>query len=176
MQAINIVIGFLILVAGGHVYALFAAGAAYLAAVELLPIFGSNIGMRFESHWEIILSGVVCGVIMLFLVSFLDRIPVYLTSAIAGGYLISAVPVAIGYSADWVTLPLQVISGILLLVLVIFSFEFGLVVVSTLSGVTLVVQNLPLVSIEPIAMFLVITIFGLVAQFLLMKYAPAAVE
>ena len=172
MRLILIVIGFLLLVAGGQVPTLFAASAAFLGTIELLPRIGLQFQVGITGDWSILLISFTAALVILVLVYFLGRLPLYLLAAANGAYLVNLIPTSLGISIDWISWQLQAVLALLAVALFFYSFNFGLLLLTTLTGSALVVRYLPLEGISPLAVFLVLIIFGSVAQFLLLQYAP----
>jgi hypothetical protein len=63
-----------------------------------------------------------------------------------------------------------VIAGTVTAVLLFLTYNLALIVISSLSGATLIVQNLTFGNVSTAAMFLVLILFGIIAQWVLMQY------
>lgn len=165
MGLIMIGLGFILLIAGRPAYATFVGsvgfvGGFYLA--EILPVFPDEINPLLLG---LILGGL--GVALTFiLLRWMARLAVFMSM----GYVAYTLPQALGAEMEispWLIFP---VVGVIALILNFLWFDITTVVFTTLAAVTLLLQYLPLGNIDPASMFIVLTIFGLIAQYLLFQY------
>lgn len=168
MQYLLIIIGFLTLVGGNQLPWIFVSGTAFVLTSYILEYF-----QLVQGETNIILISLTVGVIGVFLYYYLKRIPVIIAAFLAGGYISYAMPAMLGWNISWFGPLTFVIVGAIASAITFFWYTFGLILITTLSGALLVLQNFNFGSIPPQAMFIVLVMVGLVTQFVLMQYGPS---
>jgi len=68
---------------------------------------------------------------------------------------------------------LFLIAGIVAVFLMFLSFDFTLVILSTLVGATLILRSMSFGNLDAVTMFIVLLFFGIIVQFLLFQYGKA---
>jgi hypothetical protein len=171
MNTIYVVIGFIILVAGHQSSWLFVGGIGF--------VVGSLIADQFElvrNEVEWILFSLVSGAISGLLVVYLRRIMLAFTAFLSGGYVCYYLPTILGIKTNpdfWVY---ALIGACLSAIPVLIWGSLPVIVISSMVGSTLIIQNLHFGSVEPTGMFIVLSIFGLVSQYVLWYYSKPEVE
>ena len=155
MMVMNIVLGMALLLAGRRLFWLLVAAVGFVAGASLVT---QTLGP--EPEWVVMVVALAMGLIGALLSVFLQRVMVTLAGVIAGGYVAYTQALAFHLAApDWVP---WLAGGILGGLLVWIVFDVALIVLSAVSGATIIVQN---VSIDPRAagwVFLVLCLVGLV--------------
>ena len=165
MRLITILLGFVLLVGGNQLYWMFVGTVGFLLGARIAELIGFD-----QSEWQLLTFSLAAGLACTFLSYYLKKIMVILAGFLAGGYFITSMPAVLGWSEILASWQSFVIAGALSSLLLILSYSLALIVVSTLSGSTLIVQNLTFGTVSTQAMFLVLIIFGIIAQWVLMQY------
>jgi hypothetical protein len=166
MSVILVVIGFILLVIGHQSSWLYVGGVAL--------VMGSLLADRLSfvrSATDLIIFSFTSGVLGSLLVVYLRKFMLVLAAFLSGSYISYYLPEALGWDTSWINPVVVLLVG---LASAIMTFVWGalpLILISTLLGATLIVQNMSLPSIGPVSLFIVATIFGLVAQWLLWHYS-----
>ena len=171
MGVILVVVGFILLVAGHQVSWFYVGGVALLIGsllADQLNIVHKEIDM--------ILFSFTSGVLGALLVAYLRKIMVTLAAFVAGGYICYFLPEALGWETSWINLVIVLLVGLASAVMTFIWGALPLILVSTLLGATLIIQNMSIASVGPVGMFIVLAIFGLVAQWLLWRYSRPDTE
>ena len=61
-------------------------------------------------------------------------------------------------------------AGIVTVILLFFIFDFALIVLSSLTAATLILSYTTIGRLDQGAMFLILTVFGIITQYLIMQY------
>lgn len=164
-------IGIISLVVGRQLYWLFSGGVAFITAYFLAPIFFSvGGGLNF------FFTALGIGVIVAFLTYLLGRIAVALVVFLAGGYLLVMVPRSLGWGTDWFSWTFFVVAGLIAAILVLIWFDFTLVLLSSLTGASLVIEVVNLSVFNTNVAYFAMVIFGMATQAVLMQYWPVSEE
>jgi hypothetical protein len=124
-----------------------------------------------RSATDLIIFSFTSGVLGSLLVVYLRKFMLILAAFLSGSYISYYLPEALGWDTSWINPVVVLLVG---LASAIMTFVWGalpLILISTLLGATLIVQNMSLPSIGPVSLFIVAAIFGLVAQWLLWHYS-----
>jgi hypothetical protein len=89
----------------------------------------------------------------------------------AGGFLVYYLPVALGAEVDFANPVLFVIAGSVALLLTILSFDFGLMLISALTAVTMILRTVNIGNLDQGVMFIILLVFSIITQYLVMQYA-----
>jgi hypothetical protein len=171
MSVILVVIGFILLVAGHQGSWLYVGGVTLLIGsllADQLNIVRKEIDM--------IVFSFTSGVLGALLVVYLRKFMVVLAAFISGGYICYFLPEALGWDTSWINWVIVLLVGLACAVMTFIWGALPLILISTLLGATLIVQNMRIASVGPVGMFIVLTIFGLVAQWLLWHYSKPDTE
>jgi len=158
--------GFLMLIAGRPFYSIFVGGVGFLIGgflVEQYPFIS-------PMNWNPVFMPLIISLIFAASTFLFKRWIARAAGFVAGGYLLYHLPGALGSSASLGTPVLFVITGAVCFALMIVWFDFALIGLSTLLGTILVVQVLHTGSLDTMALFLILLVFGIITQFLLMQY------
>jgi hypothetical protein len=166
MSFLNVGVGFVILLVGRPAYAAFVGGVGYLVGVYLTSVLDiAQVG------WNEVMLPLLFAAFGALTAFTFRRWAARLAGFIAGGYLVFYLPSVFGIenelSSSWI---LFVVAGIVAFLLLILSFDFSLVILSTLVGTTLILSSMSFGNLDSITMFIVLLFFGVIVQFLLFQY------
>ena len=123
-----------------------------------------------------IIFSFTCGVLGALLVVYLRRIMVTLAAFISGGYICFYLPVVLGWNTNWINWVIVVLAATVCAVLTVVLGAIPLILISSLLGATLINQYMIIKSIGPTSMFIVLSIFGLIVQWILWHYSKPDTE
>ncbi len=165
MQLILIVLGFVSLIGGSQLPWMFVGTIGFLVGSILANFFQFN-----SSEIQVLTVASAAGMVGIFLTYYLRRIMVLLAGFLAGGYISLTLPTVLGWKAilaDWQAF---ILVGAACAVILLLWRSLALILVSGVLGATLVIQNFNIPSVSKEAMFVVLIIFGLTAQYVLLQY------
>ncbi|HZD57036.1 MAG TPA: hypothetical protein VE136_09955 [Anaerolineales bacterium] len=168
---LKLTLGFITLITGRQLYGLFAGGVAFIGAFFLAPIY-----FNITPDSNLLMTSLGIGVVTGLLATLLGRIMTAIVLFLAGGYLLATIPGILGLATDWVTWPLMVVAGLVVILLALVWFDFSLILLSTLTGASLIVQTIQLNVFNAIVAYFALVIFGIVTQLILMQYWPTSEE
>jgi hypothetical protein len=171
MSVILVVIGFILLVAGHQGSWLYVGGVTF--------VIGSLLGEQLNivrKELDMIIFSFTSGVLGALLVVYLRKIMVILAAFLSGGYICYFLPEALGWDTSWINWVIVLLVGLACAVMTLIWGALPLILVSTLLGATLIIQNMSIASVGPIGMFIVLAMFGLVAQWVLWHYSKPDTE
>jgi hypothetical protein len=157
MALFNILVGAAILLFGRRLFWLFVAGVGFVVGAALATQW---FGAR--SDWITLAVALAFGVISALLSVVLQRLVVALSGFLAGGYVLYALALELQHeSLAWIAL---VLGGIVGAILMIALFDWALIVLSALTGATVIVQNLSLDRSASAVLFMVLLVLGVAVQ------------
>jgi len=157
MALFNILVGAALLLFGRRLFWLFVAGVGFVVGAALATRwFGAG------SDWMTLAIALAFGVISALLSVVLRRLVVALSGFLAGGYVLYRLALDLQHE------PLAGIAfflgGIVGAILVIALFDWALIVLSALTGATVIVQNLALDRSASALLFVVLLALGVAVQ------------
>lgn len=171
MSVILVVVGFILLVAGHQASWLYVGGVTLLIGgllADQLNIVHKEIDMIIFSFTSGVLGALLC--------AYLRKFMVILAALISGGYICYFLPEALGWDTSWINWVIILLVALASAVMIFIWGALPLILISTLLGTTLIIQNMSIASVGPIGMFIVLLIFGLVAQWVLWHYSKPDTE
>lgn len=159
MNILKILVGAAALILGRKLYWLFVGAVGF--------IFGMALATRFLSgqpDWVVLVVAVGAGLLGALLAVFLQHLTIGVAGFIGGGYITSTLLDIWGWDVGrlaWIPL---LIGGIIGLVLVLTLFDWALVVLSSLSGASLIVEAIQLRQPLEAVLFAALLIVGIVIQ------------
>ncbi len=166
MRLITIAFGIIFLIAGYQLSWMFVAGVTAL----LMAHFMDQIQF-VHSELERIsyaLSAALGGVLAIY---FLRRVMITLAGFFSGGYLALSIPALYGWPIPLTPSQAFVVGGVLTAMLILASFAYGVILVTSLGGSILLVQNFAFSGLPRGAMFLVLAFIGFLIQMVMLQYA-----
>jgi hypothetical protein len=169
MSVITVGIGFMILIAGRPVYPIFVGGMCFLLgalldrSIDLTPVAWGP------------LAGPVIFAILGFLAAFaLRRWAAWVAGFGAGVYLVYTLPQVFEAGPGWSTPLTFIIAGTFCVTLLLITFDAFLLFLSSLTAVTMILSNTRFGRLEPVVIFLILLVFGMITQYLVYEYARPA--
>ena len=167
MRLITIVLGFVSLVGGNQLPWMFVGSVGFILGSYLAA------GMGFDqSEWQVLTVSTAAGMVGVFLTFYIRKLMVLVAGFLAGGYISMTLPAILGWEMpleDWQAFLLV---GAACLVILLLWYNLAMILVSTLAGTTLILQNLTFGTISKEALFVVLLVFGLIAQYVMLQYTP----
>lgn len=167
MALLRALLGLVVLLFGRQLFWLWVGVTGFLAGVTLSARFLSG-----QPNWIILLIGLIAGLVGALLAIVLQRLAIGIAGFVAGGYILVALLNLVGVTPGRLAWLPYVIGGILGAVLVLFLFDWALIVLSSLTGATLVVQALALRPSVSALAFIILVVVGIVVQAALMRREP----
>lgn len=159
MTIFLIVLGAILLLVGRKFFWFFVGAVGFIAGVALVPLF-----LPGQPEWLFLLIALFAGLVGALIAVFLQGLAIWIGGFLAGGYLtlsfLNYLNLQIG-SLAWVPF---VLGGIIGAALVIVLFDWALIILSSLTGASLVVQNIQFTGYTATWVFFVLLIVGIVVQ------------
>ena len=160
----TIVLGLIVLTLGRKLFWLFIGAVGFIAGLYI-----SKHSFYGEPSWVMLLIGLVVGTAGAILAIYLQRIAIILSGFFAGGYLM----LSLIYSMEWhmalVPWLFFMIGGILGAVTTAAFFDWALIILSSLTGATMIVNALPLNLYASVLILAVLIFVGFSVQAALMQ-------
>lgn len=169
MTIITVGMGFMMLIAGRPVYTVFVGGAGYLIGMYLASRFDLA-----QSTWNGLVTPILFAVIGGLAAALMGRWAARAAGFIAGGYLVYSLPQLLGANPSWVSKAAFFIAGVICFILLIASFDAFLIFLSSVTAAAMILSSARLGSLNPVIMFLIVTVFGVIAQYLIFEYGKAS--
>ena len=171
MNALFIVLGFVLLTTGHQLPWLFVAAAGF--------IFGNLIGQQpflGFSGLNLTIFSISTAVIGGLLVIYFRKIMVVLAGLLAGAYVCYYLPTALGWNTAWISWWIWLVAGIISAAIILIWNTLPLILVTSLLGSTLVIQYTSFQRIGELMIFVIFFLFGITAQWVLMQYSKPGEE
>lgn len=168
MAVITVGIGFMVLIAGRPVYPVFVGGMCFLLGSwldEMIDLTPAGWGP---------LAGPVIFAVLGFLAAFaFKRWAAWVAGFGAGGYLVYTLPQVFraGPTWQWSNWLTFVIAGAVCVTLLLIIFDAFLVFLSSITAVTMILGNARFGRLEPVVIFVILMVFGVITQYLVYEYA-----
>jgi hypothetical protein len=156
---IAVVVGLVVLLAGRRLFWLFVGAAGFLAGFLLAGRLLAD-----ASPVVVLIVALLGGVIGAVLAALLQRVAIFVAGLIAGGALVLAVMQGVGVEAGAALIVGVVIGAVLGGVLALILFDPALIILSALTGATLVAESLPLAEWWQIIILAGLAVVGIVVQ------------
>jgi hypothetical protein len=165
VDIVRIVIGLIMLTLGRKLFWLFVGAVGFVIGITLVTQFFSAAPL-----WLVLVIAFVAGVLGALLALFVQHVAIGLAGFIGGGYVIITVLNFLGLQVSGVPAWLIfLIGGIIGLVLMVALFDWALIVLSSLTGASLVVQAVHLNPEISAVLFVALVVVGLVVQARLLR-------
>jgi hypothetical protein len=159
----TIVLGLIVLILGRKLFWLFIGAVGFIAGLYIAKHSFSG-----EPVWIMLLIGLVAGMAGALLAVYLQRIAVIISGFFAGGYLMLSLVYSLEWHMGMVPWLFFMIGGILGAVAVAAFFDWALIILSSLTGATMIVNALPLNPYASVLVLAVLIFVGLSVQAVLM--------
>lgn len=160
MDIVRILVGVALLILGRRLFWLFVGLVGFVAGITLATQFLSG-----QPDWLVLVIALVAGLLGVLLALFLQQLAVGVAGFVAGGYIIvNLLSMLMGETDQLLYWLIFLIGGIIGAVLVILLFDWALIVLSSLTGATLVVQAAGLNPTLTLVLFVVLLVVGFVIQ------------
>jgi hypothetical protein len=156
---VGALIGVVILLFGRKLFWLCVAGVGFLAGVELAPHLVTQPSPLLQLGIAIVLG--LLGALLAFL---LQKIAVAIVGFLAGGKLAGAIAAAFFVHYSHYSTIIFVVGGIIGAILLLFLFDWALIVVSSLIGAHLIQNAIVLPPSGSTIVFLALAVIGMVVQ------------
>jgi hypothetical protein len=156
----------MLLISGRPAYWMFTGTMAYL-----IGDFVAAQMSLFSTEWNNLVLSLLFAIFGVLLAFLFHRWTARIAAFFAGGFLLYNLPIALGTGADWANPILFVVAGSIALLLTILSFEFGIMLVSALTAVTLILRTVNIGNLDQGVMFMILVVFSLITQYLILQYA-----
>jgi hypothetical protein len=165
MAAVQALIGFLTLILGRQYYPVYVGAITFMMAKLYIPqIFPQ------QSVNNILVTSIVVGVIIGGLSISLKRILVIAASFLVGGSLVFGAADLLGLGPAFQTWGVFLIAGAFGALLALLVFDFGVIFLSAVYGATLILERLHMPGFTPLVWLIMLTIFGIIVQWVLLQY------
>lgn len=166
MNAIMVILGFIILATGHQLPWVFVATVSFISGIFLgeqsyVPLSGVKL-ITFSLGLALV-SGL--------LVIYFKRFMVALAGLLSGAYVCYYLPNSLGWNTSWISLPVLVLSGAICAGLILAWYSLPLILVSSIAGATIVIQYVQFQRINELFLFIIFLLFGITAQWVLMQYS-----
>lgn len=136
MDVARIVLGSMVLILGRKLYWLFVGVVGFALGFVLATEF-----LGGASEWVILIVALVAGLAGALLTVFLQRVAIAVAGFAGGGYAVAVLVRSIGWDPGRLTWVPLVVGGIIGLCLVVALFEWALIILSSLTGASLIVES-----------------------------------
>jgi hypothetical protein len=171
MGTILVVVGFILLVTGHQ--------SSWLLVGAIGFIVGSIIAQEYKlvhNENELILFSVTCSVLAGLLTAYFRKPMVILTAFLAGGYTCFLLPNLLGWETGWINWISVSTTAAFCAIIVFIWGALPIILISSLLGSTIVIQNMRLGSVSSTDLFIVLISFGVVSQWILWHYSQSDIE
>ena len=136
LNLINLLLGAALLVAGRKLFWVFIGIIGFITGVQLAARFWDG------PEWSAILIGLIVGVLFALLAVFIEALAIGIAGFLVGGYVLTTFTNLLGLNEGILYWVLFAIGGMIGLLLVMFLFDWALIILSSLAGAALIVQSL----------------------------------
>jgi len=167
LNLITIGMGLLVLTLGRKLFWLFVGAVGFTAGFYI-----SSYAFYGQPLWIMLLIGFIAGIAGSIFALFLQRFAVILGGFLAGGYLVLNLVFMWGWHMGRFPWILFLIGGIIGAIVAALFFDWALIVLSSLTGATMITRTLPLNPAPSVLIFVVLMALGLFIQAGMFKYKP----
>lgn len=150
--------GAALLLFGRKLFWLFVAVMGFLLGMQ----FGSQVITGLEP-WAVLAVSILIGIIGAVLAIILQKVAVILAGGAAGGLWAMNLATISGLGSS-ASLMAFVVAGLLAAILVAMLFEWALIILSSLTGASLIVQALPLAISAQMIVWIILLAIGIAVQ------------
>jgi hypothetical protein len=162
---VNLLLGIVLLILGRKLFWLFVGVAGFLVGMEIAERFVTS------PEGTKLLIAIAAGILCAMIAIFLQKVAITIAGFVIGGYVTvelwrasALLPNALaGIQGTTVSVP-YIIGGIIGAVLLFILFDWGLIVLSSLSGASLIVHSINFQSHALLLLFAVLVVVGILVQ------------
>ncbi len=158
LNLINLLLGAALLVAGRKLFWLFIGIVGFITGVQLAARFWDG------PEWTAIVIGIVVGLLFALLAVFIEALAIGIAGFLVGGFVLTTFTNQLGFNDGLLFWLFFAIGGMIGLLLVMFLFDWALIVLSSLAGASLGVQALFAEGGPGILVFIGLFLLGLILQ------------
>ena len=158
MAIINILIGIALLFFGRKVFWLFVAGIGFMVGMSLAANTFNG------PDWLNLTIGLVVGFIAALLAVFVQHFAIGFAAFLAGGYVALQVLPMLNLEGNGIPWLAFVAGGILGIILVGAVLDWALIILSSLTGSTLILNTINLRDLTAVLVFILLVAFGISYQ------------
>ena len=159
MGVARIVVGSIVLLLGRKLYWLFVGVVGFALGTLLATEFFGG-----ASEWLILVVAFASGFVGALLAVFVQRLAIAAAGFAGGGYVILVLVRSMGWHLGSLTWVPFVIGGIVGLILVAALFEWALIILSSLTGASLIIESANLTPPVAGVLFIILLIVGIGTQ------------
>jgi hypothetical protein len=162
MFIIRVLVGLLVLTLGRQLFWILIAGLGF--------IFGITYGAQYyagQPQWLILVVGLAAGLVGALFAVFLQRLAVAVAGFGAGWYLTTGFLDLTSIGPGLLTWIILGAGGIIGLFLVIFLFDWSLIILSALTGALIIIRSVTYGNQFETILFIFLVLIGITVQFLL---------
>lgn len=163
MEIVDVVIGFMLLLAGRPAYWFFVGGISYLVGS-----YYARLHIAFFWSWGNLLLALVFTLAGITLAYSFNRWAARIAVFISGAYLLYRIPNLLTGQAEIKSLILLAVAGAAAVLIVSISFDMGMAIISALVGATMILSNIRTANLDQKVSFLLLVIISVIAQYLVM--------
>ncbi|KJS29392.1 MAG: hypothetical protein VR64_20635 [Desulfatitalea sp. BRH_c12] len=157
----NIVIGTLLLTLGRKLFWLFVALTGVVVGFRLAEAY-----LPTQPNWMVLLAGLAGGLLGALLALFFQKVAIGVAGFLTG----SAVMTHFAVLFDWAPiLAIQFAGGVVGAILLYLIFDWGLIVLSSVAGATLIVQTVNWTPAQEMVLYIGLIVAGILIQARLMR-------
>ena len=151
--------GLLLLILGRQVFWVFVGGVGFITAMDLVSRWAAT-----WPDWVALVIALVAGLIGALLAVFLQEVAIGIAGFLGGGYATLGLLGIIGAQLPALTWILALVGGIIGVIFAIALFDWALIILSSLTGASLIAQSLPLNQPMTVLVFIIALSVGIVVQ------------
>jgi len=165
---LSLLIGLGALILGRQLFWLFVGAVGFAVGLSLATQYLAD-----QPNWAVLVIGLAAGIIGAVLAYFLQRLAVGVAGFLAGGVILIGFLRLLGLDVDSIQWLLFVVGGIIGALLVMALFDWALILLSALTGATLIVETLreayDLTLLISLGIFVILFIIGTSIQANMMR-------
>ena len=154
-----IAIGLIVLTLGRKLFWLFVGAVGFISGLYI-----AAYSFYGQPEWIMFLIGLIAGIAGAIFAVYLQRFAVILSGFFAGGYLILNFVYMWGWHMGRVPWILFFIGGIIGAVVAATFFDWALIILSSLTGATMITRALALNPVATVLVFAILILVGLLIQ------------
>lgn len=165
VDIIYVGLGFMMLIAGRPLYYVFVGGIGCLVGVFL-----ADKVFLFPPDVNAVAMPLILAAIGVLGALGFRRFAAGVAGFIAGGLLLNNLPYALGGQVQPVSPINFILAGAVATAMLIIIFDFAMIIISSITAVTYILGSMHLGNLDQGAMFLILTVFGIITQYLILQY------